>query len=76
MYILESLFGAPPVTLATRRRASSAFRSFNWVSSSVLDLFLNSWTLILAKTLPTASSINQKINEKHILKAYEKKSKE
>ena len=28
-YILESLLGAPPVTLATRRRASSALRSFN-----------------------------------------------
>ena len=26
-YILESLLGAPPVTLATRRRASSALNS-------------------------------------------------
>lgn len=28
-YILESLLGAPPVTLATRSKESSALRSFN-----------------------------------------------
>lgn len=47
-YILESLLGAPPVTLATRRRASSALRSFNWANKSALVLPLNSWTLIRA----------------------------
>ena len=48
-YILESLLGAPPVTLATRRRASSALRSFSWFKSSAFDFPLNSWTLILAE---------------------------
>lgn len=41
-YILESLLGAPPVTLATRRRASSAFSSFNWANRSALGLPLSS----------------------------------
>lgn len=51
-YILESLLGAPPVTLATRRRASSALKSFNWVERSVFDFSLSSWTLILAVHVP------------------------
>lgn len=49
-YIFESLFGAPPVTLATRRRASSAFRSFSWFRSSAFVFCLSSYTLILAFT--------------------------
>ena len=47
-YILESLLGAPPVTLATRRRASSALRSLSWFNSSAFVFWRNSWTLILA----------------------------
>lgn len=48
VYILESLLGAPPVTLATRRRASSDLSSFNCANRSALDFCLSSWTLILA----------------------------
>jgi len=51
-YILESLLGAPPVTLATRRRASSALNSFNWPERSAFDFSLSSWTLILAVQIP------------------------
>lgn len=47
-YILESLLGAPPVTLATRRRASSALNSLSWSSNSCLVFCLNSWALTLA----------------------------
>ncbi len=37
--IFESLFGAPPVTLATLKRANSAFNSFNYiVSTSIYKL--------------------------------------
>jgi len=60
-YILESLLGAPPVTLATRRRASSAFNSFNWVERSDFDLSLNSWTLILAVHGSISTQHNKKI---------------
>lgn len=47
-YILDSLLGAPPVTLATRSKASSVFRSLSWVSKSAFDLVRSSWGLILA----------------------------
>lgn len=40
--------GAPPVTLAARRWASSALRSFRWFSRSAFDFCRSSWTLILA----------------------------
>ena len=39
--IFESLLAIPPMTLATRRRDSSPFRSFNWLNNSVFDLFLS-----------------------------------
>ena len=35
--ILESLFGAPPVTLATLRAASSVFSSFNCLQDKVRE---------------------------------------
>lgn len=41
-YILESLDGAPPVTLATRRLSSSFLSSSNCLVSSFLSLVLNS----------------------------------
>lgn len=47
-YILESLLGAPPVTLATRSRESSALRSLSWPCSSVLFFPRSSCTLIRA----------------------------
>lgn len=64
IYILESLLGAPPVTLATRRRASSAFRSFNCVERSDFDFSLNSWTLILAVHNPFHINPVRKISQK------------
>lgn len=69
-HILESLLGAPPVTLATRRRASSALRSFNWFRSSAFVLFLSSWTLILAlihsKVNPDSIKCKRRIQLKKI----------
>lgn len=62
-YILESLLGAPPVTFATRRRASSAFKSFNWASRSGFDLFLSSWTLILAAFSPKTQNKPPKLHQ-------------
>lgn len=47
-YILLSLLGAPPVTLATRRRDSSVFKSLSWEIRSPFAFPRNSWTLILA----------------------------
>ena len=63
-YILESLFGAPPVTLATRRRANSALRSLSWVNNSAFVFCLNSWTLIRAAHI--FHKFNQNIGFEHI----------
>ena len=51
-HILLSLEAAPPVTLATRRAASSVLSSSSCFSRSVLLLFLNSCTEIFMATCP------------------------
>jgi len=47
-HILESLLGAPPVTLATRRRESSDLNSLSCACSSALFFARSSGTLIRA----------------------------
>ena len=47
-YIFESLFGAPPVTLATLRAPSSCLSSFSWPCSSLLLFSRSSCALSLA----------------------------
>jgi hypothetical protein len=60
-YILDSLLGAPPVTLATRRRESSDLSSLSCASSSALFFSRSSCTLIRAAAQQLGRQIRKRI---------------
>lgn len=66
-HIFDSLLGAPPVTLATRRPPSSVLSSFSWVCRSFLLLSRSSCAFSLA-TRGTCTGSHQCHQYRHSLK--------